>query len=1256
MDSSADKTEQADIRPVVVVKGGAPQPTDATPKDKRPEPERKLDLSTVLTNPSSDYDGDAEFIGLASPKYVPFDPFEATKVGPGDKTFDNWEVQASLFEVSKDGKSYRISKLSNKASFQARVRESAAEWDEREKTNTLIEVAPPHELREASARSRDVSIDEAAQRILREDEFGTDFQFGGNTTGRGGSDSESWSRAGYGSGIDANAEYIPLLGGPTSKALYQYQYLEMHAKAFEAYNHNPVAHQLVELQTSFVLGRGVDHTCTNEDVEEVWQEFVERTNFYTDLENIANDLWWQGEMMMEFYDNTPKKGYVDYRMIDPSTVWDIITDVEDIQKIYYYHQQYSCLTGETKVALTDGTNPTIQELAERHTNTGETFSVYSYDLAQKKIVPGTASVAKLSGIKRCVEVELDNGEIVTCSWDHPFLNRRGEYVLAQDLAPGDSLMPLYRRQGYEEVWQPESGWIQTHRTFAETLGLDLAKGRHIDHIDGVKTHNSPSNLQSLTRADHARKTYAQVGRTPRQEYGYEKAKRGGHKFHKSVEWKEATSARMKLRWATEGEREAQAERARQQWAARTPERRAEIGIKIAVGRGDGYYSSLAAQSVAVVNHKVVAVREAREFPVYDLTVDLYHNFALTAGVFVHNTVYQQYTRGNIETMKYIIRQIPAEDVLHIKLNVSKYEKRGRTDLFSILGWLKRLKDLMNSRVIKGQLEAAFVWDVTVNSGDADVSQATLNLPDPYKAGSTFVHNKNLTLSAVGGTIKGGGGESGNPDIHALINMIAVGFGIPAQFIGEVSKGAKAGALSATEPGTKRFERRQRLIENICHSVANRVIALAIKAGRLDIDGALPDARSITKLGAQSDQYVNRDDVKGELEQKQDEANQKAEQVNDQNNQMAVQAHKVGMKMQVQDQTHRHSMDQQMLKQQHQHNMATAKNTNVQRHEFLTGAVPTPGAGTPMEQAGAQQGAPAAQGQPQQTREASLKPQPKADTKDENTTNTPKTPGLNKAQKRRKQTIKDGGNFAKEFLEFIFPAIAQEDRSAKLKDLALAEAMQWLPKSWAAKLAAKELNITTYSWEDAWREIQEEAKLGLSIAHVYTQDNQHVPDTTIAQDVQAELAAKQPVPAAQQQVNVPVPPPVAGDKLMPAQPPGGAPGQPKGTGAQSNPSAAPGKQPNSGSTKTNKFAGQDPVHTDPTAKSHGYSAAANSPLTSEGIGNIKRQAMKQSLKDEIKQGFLREVLGPAMRSVRDLAQFIMAQKGIAEELIESLKDQ
>jgi hypothetical protein len=258
--------------------------------------------------------------------------------------------------------------------------------------------------------------------------------------------------------------------------------------------------------------------------------------------------------------------------------------------------------------------------------------------------------------------------------------------------------------------------------------------------------------------------------------------------------------------------------------------------------------------------------------------------------------------------------------------------------------------------------------------------------------------------------------------------------------------------------------------------------------------------------------------------------------------------------------------------------------------------------------------------------------------------------LNGIQKKRIQAIKDSGQFGREFLEFIFPSIAAEDRSAKLKDLALSEAMQWLSKSTAAKLAAKELGITTYTFEDEWATISEEAQMGMSIAHVYTQDNEHVPQTTIAQDIQAELAAKQPVAPQNQQVNVPVPPAVAGDKLMPAAPPGGGgpggppkPGAP-GTQGQSNASAAPGKAPNSGVSKVNQAAPTNGP--DPLAASHGYSAAANNPLGSEGKGKAK-----ESFRDTLKRNLLKEALAPAMRGITGLADYILRTDSKIDELLD-----
>ena len=49
-----------------------------------------------------------------------------------------------------------------------------------------------------------------------------------------------------------------------------------------------------------------------------------------------------GELMVRTYvDKTGLNGDVIVRAIDPSTVWEIVTDPEDIENVYYYHQQFA---------------------------------------------------------------------------------------------------------------------------------------------------------------------------------------------------------------------------------------------------------------------------------------------------------------------------------------------------------------------------------------------------------------------------------------------------------------------------------------------------------------------------------------------------------------------------------------------------------------------------------------------------------------------------------------------------------------------------------------------------------------------------------------------------------------------------------------------------------------------------------------------------------------------------------------------------
>jgi hypothetical protein len=56
------------------------------------------------------------------------------------------------------------------------------------------------------------------------------------------------------------------------------------------------------------------------------------------------------------------------------------------------------------------------------------------------------------------------------------------------------------------------------------------------------------------------------------------------------------------------------------------------------------------------------------------------------------------------------------------------------------------------------------------------------------------------------------------------------------------------------------------------------------------------------------------------------------------------------------------------------------------------------------------------------------------------------------------------------MEVTFPELISQDRSAKLKDLALAESQRWVSNETAAETAAKEFGITSYKYSDEMEKI------------------------------------------------------------------------------------------------------------------------------------------------------------------------------------------
>jgi deoxycytidine triphosphate deaminase len=123
-----------------------------------------------------------------------------------------------------------------------------------------------------------------------------------------------------------------------------------------------------------------------------------------------------------------------------------------------------CFRGDTRVALADGSAPTLEEMARR-AGSGELFRGYSIGEHGRIAVTWLES-PRFIGRDALLEVQLDDGAIIHATPDHLFMRRDGRMVEANELRPNDALMPLYREVigGCEQVHQPVDGLpYATHR-------------------------------------------------------------------------------------------------------------------------------------------------------------------------------------------------------------------------------------------------------------------------------------------------------------------------------------------------------------------------------------------------------------------------------------------------------------------------------------------------------------------------------------------------------------------------------------------------------------------------------------------------------------------------------------------------------------------------------------------------------------------------------------------------------------------------
>jgi tRNA-splicing ligase RtcB (3'-phosphate/5'-hydroxy nucleic acid ligase) len=322
-----------------------------------------------------------------------------------------------------------------------------------------------------------------------------------------------------------------------------------------------------------------------------------------------------------------------------------------------------CFVGDTLIPLIDGQSYRIQDLAEQN----QDFIVYACT-PTGKIVAAKATAKLTRGNASLVKVILDNGEEIICTPDHQFMLRDGTYEEAQSLQPETSLMPFYSqvdKDGYTLVAQPYSNrWHKAHWIVARSglLGeIPKFEGQKtvIHHRNFCESDNRPNNLEFMGDRDHS---------------AYHRSLVERNKYWQSPEFEEKRIASLAQKAKTlEGHRY-YAERGTKnilQYMQQQPEHfknavadngrrgqqylveynRSEKGRAKSKEIANRYYTcEICGVEIKTpiglhnhrrkehqCNHKVVAVVPLNSHEdVYCLTVPDYHNFALKAGVFVHN--------------------------------------------------------------------------------------------------------------------------------------------------------------------------------------------------------------------------------------------------------------------------------------------------------------------------------------------------------------------------------------------------------------------------------------------------------------------------------------------------------------------------------------------------------------------------------------------------------------------------------------------
>ena len=173
------------------------------------------------------------------------------------------------------------------------------------------------------------------------------------------------------------------------------------------------------------------------------------------------------------------------------------------------------------------------------------------------------------------------------------------------------------------------------------------------------------------------------------------------------------------------------------------------------------------------------------------------------------------------------------EVVQFCINKVSNAKRGRSDLATLLPWLRRYKDWLTDRVRINKYKGAFLWDVRLQGADKKaIDRKKMEYGYPPEPGSVIIHNESEIWSAVKPEINA---SEAAEDGRALKLMLAVGAQLPEHFLSDGANGNRATASEMGLPTFLKFQRRQHVLRAVLRTLLDRVLLEARKARVLPAD-------------------------------------------------------------------------------------------------------------------------------------------------------------------------------------------------------------------------------------------------------------------------------------------------------------------------------------------------------------------------------------------------------------------------------------